>query len=137
MADTFTKSQRSRIMAAVKSRHTKPEMIVRQIVHQLGYRFRLHRSDLPGTPDIVLNRFHAIINIHGCFWHQHSCPAGHRMPKSRTDYWTKKLNGNAVRDRRNLRRLRRGGWKVLTIWECQVKDAVAVQDRVARFLAEN
>ena len=118
MADTFTKAERSRIMAAVKSKDTTPEIIVRKLVHSLGYRYRLHDRALPGTPDLVLPRLRKVINVSGCFWHMHKCKRC-RIPTSRRGYWVAKLRGNAARDKRNLRLLRRGGWKVLVVWECQ------------------
>ncbi|HET6248168.1 MAG TPA: DNA mismatch endonuclease Vsr [Tepidisphaeraceae bacterium] len=135
MPEKFTKAERSRIMAAVKSRDTKPELLIRRLVHRLGYRFRLHRRDLPGTPDIVLPRLRKIINVHGCFWHMHSCRHAQRAPRANALYWRNKRLANARRDRRNLRRLRRAGWEVLVIWECQLKDVQRMADRIRRFLA--
>lgn len=118
MADTFTGRERSRIMAAVKSKDTAPEMAVRRMVHSLGFRYRLHARDLPGTPDMVFPRFRKIINVSGCFWHMHGCGRC-RIPKSRRPYWTVKLNRNAARDKTNRRLLRQAGWRVLVVWECQ------------------
>jgi DNA mismatch endonuclease (patch repair protein) len=135
MPEKFTNAERSRIMAAVKSRDTMPEMVVRRMVYGLGYRFRLHVRGLPGTPDIVLPRHGKIINVHGCFWHLHSCPHGRRAPVNHSRYWRTKREGNAVRDCRNLEALKSFGWKVLTIWECETKDRQLLARRVARFLA--
>ena len=124
-------------MSLVRSRGSKAEMTVRRLVHSLGYRYRLHRPDLPGTPDLVFSKLQCVIFIHGCFWHQHSCPAGNRMPKSRLDFWRAKLTGNVKRDLRNARKLRRDGWRVLTIWECQTRDRDALARRLGRFLSGN
>ena len=117
--DTITESERSRIMAAVKSKDTTPELLVRRLVHSLGYRYRLHVRTLPGTPDLVFPRLGTIINVNGCFWHMHSCGRC-RVPSSRTEYWTAKLHRNAERDKRTGQELRRGGWRVMVIWECQI-----------------
>lgn len=135
MPETFTKAERSRIMAAVRSHNTMPEIRVRQLVHRLGFRFRLHAFDLPGKPDIVLRRHKKIINVNGCFWHLHSCPHGRRAPVANAEYWQAKRDQNARRDRRNLRALRREGWAVLTIWECQMRDPLRLTRRIARFLS--
>jgi DNA mismatch endonuclease (patch repair protein) len=134
MSEKLTKAERSRIMAAVKSKGTRPELLVRRLVHQLGYRFRLHRRDLPGTPDIVLPSSRKIINVHGCFWHLHSCKHARRAPVNNAAYWQAKRARNAARDRDSLRRLRREGWRVLTIWECQMRDAHRLSARVEKFL---
>lgn len=109
-------------MAAVKSKDTTPEWTVRRLVHALGYRYRLHVRALPGAPDLVFPRLRKIINVHGCFWHLHGCPRC-RIPSSRRDYWVAKLGRNAERDKRTLRQLRRSGWRVLVIWECQTQAA--------------
>jgi DNA mismatch endonuclease, patch repair protein len=119
MTDTFTRAERSRIMAAVKSRDTTPELLVRRLVHSLGYRYRLHVRSLPGTPDLVFPRLRKIINVNGCFWHLHGC-ARCRVPSSRRGYWTVKLQRNAARDKRTQRELRRDGWRVMVLWECQI-----------------
>ena len=138
MPDTFSKGERSRIMAAVKSKNTTPEMLVRRLVHSFGYRFRLHVRSLPGTPDMVFPRFRKIINVNGCFWHMHSCPRC-RVPSSRRDYWTAKMRRNAARDKRTQRQLRHSGWHVMVIWECQInrtgKDRL--QARIVSFLDKN
>lgn len=133
--DTFTRAERSRIMAAVKSKGTTPEMFVRRLVHSLGYRYRLHIRTLPGTPDLVFPRLRKIINVNGCFWHLHNCPRC-RIPSSRRDYWLKKLQRNAARDKKTLRKLRHAGWRVLVLWECQATSAKLTQlrNRVVTFL---
>ena len=117
--DSLTPEQRSWRMSLVRAKDTKPEMRVRRLVHGMGYRYRLHRSDLPGKPDLVFPGRRKVIFMHGCFWHRHGCKMGNRMPKSRVAFWRAKLDGNKRRDRRNHRALRRLGWRVLTVWECQ------------------
>ncbi|MEX2169548.1 MAG: very short patch repair endonuclease [Pirellulales bacterium] len=136
MTDTFTKAERSRIMAAVKSKDTSPELVVRRLVHSLGYRYRLHVRSLPGTPDLVFPRLRKIINVSGCFWHMHSCGRC-RIPTSRRRYWLAKLKRNAARDKRTAQALRRAGWQVLTVWECQTAPArrPRLEARVAAFLS--
>ena len=133
MADTFSKSERSRIMAAVKSKDTAPEMIVRRLVHSLGFRFRLHLRSLPGSPDLVFPSRHKIINVHGCFWHMHACGRC-RIPASHRRYWLAKLQRNRDRDRRTRRKLRSLAYAVLTVWECQTHNPAALAKRLARFL---
>jgi len=132
--DVHTREQRSRNMSAIRGRDTKPEMIVRQIAHRLGYRFRLHRRDLPGTPDLVFPRQQKIINVHGCFWHMHSCRWGRVVPKANATFWQAKRTGNVERDRRTRRNLLRAGWKVLTVWECEARDRDALSKKIAAFL---
>jgi DNA mismatch endonuclease (patch repair protein) len=136
MPDQFSPAERSRVMRAVKSGDTTPELIVRRLVHALGYRFRLHRRDLPGQPDLVFPRLGKVIQVHGCFWHRHACDAGQSTPATRLDYWNAKFARNVERDRRNLRLLRRMGWSVLVVWECQTRTAKrdALERRIARFL---
>src|SRR5439155_18787343 len=120
MPDVYDQTQRSKVMRSVKSENTKPEVIVRQMLHALGYRFRLHRQDLPGAPDIVLPRHRKIVLVHGCFWHCHSrCPKATR-PENNGQFWAEKLDGNARRDREHCRRLRQFGWRVLVVWECEI-----------------
>ena len=121
------------MMAQVKSADTAPEIKVRRLVHRLGYRFRLHRRDLPGTPDLVLPRHRAVIFVHGCFWHQHRCRRGDRRPQANRGYWVAKLERNVRRDARNRRELRRLGWRVLTVWECEVGKP-QLKRRIRRFL---
>lgn len=119
--DRWSGAQRSALMARVKNRHTGPELRVRSLLHRLGYRFRLHRRDLPGSPDIVLPRHRKVIFVHGCFWHGHDCPRGAR-PITRTDFWDAKLDRNVVRDREDTSGLEAAGWRVLVLWECQTKN---------------
>ena len=123
-------------LAAVKSKHTSPEIQVRQLVRQLDYRYRLHVKALPGTPDMVFPRLRKIINVSGCFWHMHTC--GHcRIPAARRQYWIAKLQRNAARDQKNRRALRRAGWQMLTVWECQTTRAKSdlLQRKITAFLA--
>ena len=121
MVDVHTKSQRSYNMSRIKGKDTKPELIIRSLIHRLGYRFRLHRKDLPGKPDIVLPRHKKIIFVHGCFWHMHNCKNGRVKPATRAKFWQDKRTGNKERDRRNIRALKKLGWDVLVVWECQVR----------------
>ncbi|GJH07708.1 DNA mismatch endonuclease Vsr [Caballeronia novacaledonica] len=132
--DTLTPAERSARMALVRAKDTKPELLVRRLVHGMGYRYRLHRRELPGTPDLVFPGRGKVIFIHGCFWHRHVRCALARLPKSRGDFWLPKLTANAERDARNVRALRRLGWNVLTIWECQLGDTAKLASRIRRFL---
>jgi DNA mismatch endonuclease (patch repair protein) len=132
--DKIPPETRSRIMAAVKSKNTGPERAVRALVFALGYRFRIHRKDLPGTPDLVFPGRKKVIFVNGCFWHFHSRCSGFRASKTRVEFWESKLIRNRTRDRRNRQILRRDGWKVLVIWECQIKDLAALRQRIADFL---
>lgn len=107
-------------MASIRGKNTKPEIIVRRFLHRLGFRFQLHRRDLPGRPDIVLPKYRTVVEVRGCFWHRHEgCPFAY-MPKSNQEFWEEKLNGNRERDRRNLRELTRLGWRVIEVWECEL-----------------
>lgn len=133
--DTRSPDQRRRIMQSVKSKNTGPEMKVRRVLHAMGYRFRLHRKDLPGKPDIVLPKHRKAIFVHGCFWHSHGCSKG-QLPKSRLDYWLPKLERNAARDREKVEELETLGWKVLVIWQCEIQDADALRKRLGTFVDE-
>jgi DNA mismatch endonuclease (patch repair protein) len=119
MADRITPEVRSRNMAAIRGKDTGPETTVRRFLHANGLRFRLHRKDLPGKPDIVLPKYHTAIFVHGCFWHLHGCKNS-IMPKTRADWWKSKLEGNRHRDKRNHQHLQELGWNVITVWECQI-----------------
>jgi DNA mismatch endonuclease (patch repair protein) len=125
--------ERSLIMRAVKSRDTKPEMIVRRLVHGLGYRYRLHRPDLPGKPDLTFPSRRKIVFVHGCFWHGHDCARGARVPKNNRDYWIAKIARNKARETKDSDRLRDMGWSVLTVWECETKSA-GLETRLRAFL---
>lgn len=114
--------ERRRLMARFKGKNTKPEILVRRALHAMGYRFRLHRRDLSGCPDIVLPRFRVAVMVHGCFWHQHEGCCIARVPKTRSDFWREKFRRNKARDEKVARALHSAGWKVVTIWECQAKE---------------
>jgi len=129
-----TDPQRSRIMRAVKSVDTGPEMIVRRMLHKLGYRYRLHRKDLPGKPDLVFPSRKAVIFVHGCFWHGHNCKRGARTPKTNTPYWTNKIRRNVERNAQAIIDLKAAGWRVLVIWECELKDLDRLRSRSVAFL---
>ncbi len=133
MADTRTAEQRRRIMQAVKTRDTGPELSVRHILHRLGYRYRLNVKNLPGRPDIVFASRKRVIFVHGCFWHGHGCIKG-RAPKSRLDYWAPKLVSNKARDAAQLCALEELGWSVLTVWQCETHDLAALEMRLKHFL---
>jgi DNA mismatch endonuclease, patch repair protein len=136
MVDVFSPEKRSRIMARVKGSNTRPEVLVRSIIHRMGFRFRLHRKDLPGCPDIVLSKHRKAIFVHGCFWHGHEgCPRSSR-PSSNQGFWDKKLSGNIARDERNLLELKKLGWKTLVIWTCETKDLRHLRDLLNGFLTE-
>lgn len=134
--DTLDGQQRSARMSLVRAKNTKPELLVRRLVHGLGYRYRLHRRALPGTPDLVFPGRDKVIFVHGCFWHRHRGCKHARMPKSRLEFWVPKLEGNAQRDARDVRALRRLGWSVMTIWERQLRDMTRLENRIRRFLDE-
>jgi len=126
---------RSKVMRAVKGRDTGLEMIVRRLAHGMGYRYRLHRKDLPGKPDLVFPGRRKVIFVHGCFWHQHDCPRGARYPKSSREYWVPKLRRNQERDAEHLRRLAEQGWDTLIVWECETKDHHALKTKIRNFLS--
>jgi DNA mismatch endonuclease, patch repair protein len=127
---------RRRTMQAVKSKDTSIEMRVRRLLHAQGYRYRLHKRELPGCPDLVFSSRRKVIFIHGCFWHGHPCARGKRVPKSNTDYWTAKISRNKARDAATLVTLRKSGWQALVLWECEMKKPDALQDRLQSFLGE-
>ena len=136
MADTLTSKERSERMRRVRGADTKPEKLVRRLVHGMGYRYRLHRRDLPGTPDLVFTTRRKVIFVHGCFWHRHpdpDCPLA-RLPKSRLEFWKPKLEGNREREMKNQERLAELEWDVLEIWECQLRDTDGLRSRVREFL---
>ena len=134
MSDVFTPEKRSAVMARVKGKNTTPELKVRKALTALGARYRLNRKDLPGTPDIVLPGRRLAIFVHGCFWHGHDCPRGSRMPKANREYWTAKIARNVARDQRTAAELTAAGWRVETIWECELKDGDALSERLQRLL---
>ncbi|HZY61583.1 MAG TPA: DNA mismatch endonuclease Vsr [Edaphobacter sp.] len=124
---------RSENMRAIRGKDTLPELEVRSIIHRLGYRFRLHRSDLPGKPDLVFPARRKVIFVHGCFWHSHNCKGG-LIPKSNRDFWLPKLRQNKLRDQKNIETLAQQGWSALVIWQCELKDKHSLVRRVKRFL---
>jgi DNA mismatch endonuclease, patch repair protein len=125
---------RSATMRAVKSKDTKPELTVRSLVYRLGYRFRLHRKDIPGTPDIAFPGRRKVIFIHGCFWHGHNCKRGARVPQNNRDYWEKKIERNRQRDMINLDTLQQLRWQVLVIWECEISQSHDLVEKLTGFL---
>ena len=136
MTDTLTKAERSHRMSLVRGKDTKPEMKVRRLVHGMGYRYRLHRRDLPGTPDLVFPSRKKVLYVHGCYWHRHPDPACKlaRLPKSRLEFWLPKLEANAARDRINQEKLKKMGWDFMVIWECELKNETSLSDRIRSFL---
>lgn len=131
--DHLTVKNRSALMRRVRNRNTAPEMLVRSLFHRLGFRFRLHRADLPGTPDLVLPSRRMAVFVHGCFWHQHSCKRG-APPASNRDFWRNKLERNQQRDRKSAQLLKRDGWQVVVIWECETRDQARLARRIMRLL---
>jgi DNA mismatch endonuclease (patch repair protein) len=125
----------SQIMARVKSKNTKPELLVRKYLHSLGFRYRIHYAKLPGKPDIIFPCKRKIIFVNGCFWHSHEDCKLHRIPKTNQDYWEKKLSTNKQRDERNLKDLNELGWSSLVIWECETKDMITLGNKLIKWLA--
>ena len=128
--------ERSEIMRRVRSTDTTPELIIRKLTHSLDFRYRLHRKDLPGKPDLVFAGKKKIIFVHGCFWHGHKCKRGNRLPKKNREYWTKKINANMNRDESHIEELNKAGWSVLTVWECETKDQESLSHKIGEFLNE-
>jgi DNA mismatch endonuclease (patch repair protein) len=136
MADIFPKAKRSWIMARVRTKDTAPEMIVRKMVHRMGFRYRLHARDLPGKPDIVLPRHRKIIFVSGCLWHGHTCPRGKR-PTSNASFWAEKIGKNVARDLTNIQALNELGWDVLVVWQCETRIEAQLMATLDDFLREN
>ncbi len=134
--DHIDRAKRSSMMAAVRSKNTKPELIVRKIVHALGFRYRLYGTDLPGKPDLVFRRKRKVIFVHGCFWHRHQHCSKASMPKTRIDFWREKFDSNVARDRRTEAVLAERGWNILTVWECELKDLEQLTQRLNDFLSK-
>lgn len=130
MADKLTKERRSWNMSRIRGKDTGPEKTVRSLLHRLGYRFRLQRKDLPGRPDIVLPKYRTVIFVHGCFWHSHGCKDS-GIPKTNPDFWREKLELNKLRDERNRLKLEELGWKVLVVWECELKAEAKLADKIS------
>ncbi|MDH6268461.1 DNA mismatch endonuclease (patch repair protein) [Rhizobium sp. SG_E_25_P2] len=132
-----TPEQRSAVMRKVKSKHTAPELKLRKLLTSLGYRYRLHRADLPGKPDLVFPGRRKLIFVHGCFWHGHDCARGARAPKTNVDYWSQKIARNRARDAAHQEALAAAGWWALTVWECEMKDDAALAERLCGFLGRH
>ena len=135
--DIVSPEKRSRMMAGIKGKNTRPEMLVRRLVHGMGFRYRLHRKDLPGSPDLVLPRLRKVIFVHGCFWHRHPGCGLAYTPKSNTQFWLEKLEANTRRDARALKALDALGWEILVVWECEVSDFPSLSLKLASFLASD
>lgn len=135
MVDVLTTEQRSFNMSRIRNRDTRPEKVVRSIVHRLGYRYRLYKKELPGKPDLVLVRHRKIIDVHGCFFHMHHCKHGRVVPATNKKFWKTKRLSNVTRDRKNLAALRRAGWRVIIIWECETRKPEHLLRKLSRFLA--
>lgn len=136
VTDILNPAERSYRMSLIRCRDTKPELFIRRLIYSLGYRYRLYATDLPGRPDVVFRSRRKVIFVHGCFWHRHPrCPLA-RLPKSNLDFWVPKLAQNRQRDFRNIRKLRRAGWKVAIIWECEVRDTERLRKKIRKFLDE-
>jgi DNA mismatch endonuclease (patch repair protein) len=127
---------RSAVMRSVRGTNTKPELLVRRLVTALGFRYRIHRRDIPGTPDLAFIGRGKVIFVHGCFWHGHDCPRGKRVPRTNTQYWVSKIGRNQERDRQTKQRLESQGWLVLEIWECETKDELTVKEKLRSFLSD-
>lgn len=134
MTDVYSKEKRSWIMSRVKGRDTKPEILVRSLVHRMGFRFRMHRRDLPGNPDIVLTRHGKVIFVHGCFWHGHKKCSRAKRPSTNKRFWNKKLDANIERDKRIQKELRKKGWKVLVVWGCETNKPGKLLRKLETFL---
>lgn len=136
MADVVSPEKRSQMMAGIRGQDTKPEITIRRLLFSKGYRFRLRRKDLPGRPDIVLPKYNAVIFVHGCFWHGHEQCNLFRMPKSKQEFWNKKISGNIIRDEIAIVKLQEDGWRVCTVWECALKGRNRLgEDKVINSLA--
>ena len=135
MTDVFSIEKRSWVMSRVRGRETSPEIKVRSLTHKLGYRFRLHRKNLPGKPDLVFPFRKKVIFVHGCFWHGHDCPRGQRTPKTNTGYWVEKIRKNIERDAKSQSELQSLGWSVLVIWECEIKNLDKIACKINGYLS--
>ena len=132
--DTLTPEERSRLMGKIRGKNTKPELLVRSLLHRAGYRFSLHRKDLPGKPDIVLRKYDTVVFVHGCFWHRHKNCKIASTPKSNVEFWQAKFARNVSNDRKHTRELRKLGWQVLTVWECERKKPDKVLSKLRKHL---
>jgi DNA mismatch endonuclease (patch repair protein) len=136
MTDVFPSDKRSWIMSRVRGKNTSAELKIRSLIHRLGFRFRLHRKDLPGKPDLIFPSRKKVIFVHGCFWHGHDCSRGHRIPKTHSEYWVEKIRRNSERDAAQLSKLNALGWAVLVIWECEIEKIEVVSTKICLFLQE-
>lgn len=137
MTDRLTPARRSKNMASIRSKDTKPELIVRRLLHLLGFRYRVHVDSLPGKPDIVFRKRRKIIEVRGCFWHGHDCKEGKRVPKSKIEYWKSKIAGNRLRDQTQVQTLLHDRWSLLIVWECEINDLKALTKRLHAFLEDD
>lgn len=135
MVDVVDSVTRSRMMSGIRGKNTKPEILIRKLLHRAGFRFRLHVTNLPGKPDIVLSRYHAVIFVHGCFWHGHDCRL-FKLPTTRTDFWCNKIERNRSNDNRAKDALLKNGWRVGVVWECALRGKSKNIDEIAQLLAE-
>ena len=133
MVDRVSEKTRSYIMSRVRQKNTGPELIARGILHRMGYRYRLHSPDLPGSPDIVFKKRRKVIFVHGCFWHGHECRYG-KLPKSKNEYWVQKIDRNKARDKETVLNLQKLGWRSLIVWQCELKNIETLQKRLVKFL---
>jgi DNA mismatch endonuclease (patch repair protein) len=135
--DVFSRGKRSQIMSRISGKDTKPEILVRSLLHRMGYRFRVHKKDLPGKPDITLPKHKKVIFVHGCFWHGHeACPRSKR-PSTNAEFWNKKIDSNIVRDKKNIQSLENLGWKTLTLWTCEIKNQDLSKHKLISFMETN
>jgi DNA mismatch endonuclease, patch repair protein len=132
--DRLTKAQRSELMAKIHAKNTGPEILIRRLLHKLGFRFRLHRADLPGKPDIAFIKLRKVIFVNGCFWHAHQCKHGKIIPLTNRNYWIKKRRRNSNRDRVSIRKLQKDGWSALTVWECELRNLDKLAEGIMQFL---
>lgn len=133
--DIFSKEKRSEIMAQIKGKNTKPEIFLRSIVHRMGYRYRLHRRDLPGNPDLTFPKHNKVIFMHGCFWHGHKGCSRSKRPSTNQEFWNEKLYKNLKRDKRNILKLKKMGWSPLIVWSCEIQDTDKLTRKLDRFLS--
>jgi DNA mismatch endonuclease (patch repair protein) len=136
VTDRVNKAKRSSMMAAVHSKNTEPELLVRRRVYALGFRYRLHSRELPGKPDLVFKGKRKVIFVHGCFWHRHSGCSKASTPKTRADFWKQKLDANVVHDKSVIQALKKDGWSTLTVWQCELKKVETLTKRLSRFLED-
>ncbi len=132
--DVFSRGKRSQIMSRISGKDTKPEILVRSLLHRMGYRFRLHKKELPGKPDITLPKHKKVIFVHGCFWHGHENCSRSKRPSTNVVFWDKKIDGNIERDKKNIRNLENLGWKTLTLWTCEIINQDLLKHRLISFM---